>query len=344
MKSHVRALTFTLAMAALVGLPPAARANGPIAIGVNGSGPLTRNANLGWIRYSLYWAIVNPLPGQWSWSDADAAIGDAYSNGQQVLAILSRAPEWAGGGPRGNTAPTNIEYWKTYVDQVSRRYAGRIAAYEIWNEPDLENNNTIGVGWDRDLNVHPTYADYLVEASRIIRRNDPNAKVVGPVVSGKSNSRTTTIFQQLQNSNYPDGNASDFVDIISGHQDNLDAAHSEDAARFYRDNVLNKIAVYNPRNRYKPMWITEFSWRSADIGEDSQRIRIKNFLIEMTGGGYGYLSGYNFTNGFIYALQSCDTSRSIYYCDAYNTPKLVVTQYLWTLPYPAVQQPGVPRE
>jgi polysaccharide biosynthesis protein PslG len=339
MKTRLCALTFMLAVFA--GLPPAVRADGPITIGVNGSGPLALDAHVGWIRSGDYWSNINPAPGQWNFGNADAIVDGARSQGQQVLFILSGAPAWCSGASNGNT-PCEIGFWQSYVDQVSSHFSGRVAAYEIWNEPDLQGNNTYGVGWDRDLNVSPTYADYLVEASRIIRRNDPNAKVVGPVVSGKPNSRTTTLFQQLENTYYPDGNASDFVDIISGHMDNIDAAHSDDAARFYKENILDIIAANNPRNRWKEMWITEFSWRSAGSGEDFQRKRIRNFLIEMTCGAYGYLCGYNFTHGFIYALRTCDSSRGIYYCE--GNPKLVVTQYLWTLPFPAVQQTGAVRE
>jgi GH35 family endo-1,4-beta-xylanase len=109
-------------------------------------------------------------PGQWNFGNADNTIAEAQRQGQQVLFILSGAPVWCGGDSLGN-APCPIDFWKTYVDQVSSHFQGRVAAYEIWNEPDLQNNGTTGVGWNPDLNSAPTYVDYLVEASRIIRRS-----------------------------------------------------------------------------------------------------------------------------------------------------------------------------
>jgi hypothetical protein len=338
-----RTLTVALAAALLIVLSPAAKADGPITIGLNGAGTLSRNANVSWVRTGDYWANINPSSGVFNFGNADNIVNQALSQGQQVLFILSGAPVWCGGASNGNT-PCDIESWKTFVDQTSQHLAGRIGAYEIWNEPDLQNNGTYGVGWDMDVNTYPRYVDYMVEAAQIIHRNDPSAKVVGGVFSGKPNSRTVSMIQQFQNVSYFGITASDYVDVISCHQDNLDACYSQSAARYVEENVLNYIAAYNPNSRYKEMWITEFSWRSADIGEDTQRIRLKDFLIEMTGGGYGYLSGWNFTQGFIYVTESCDTSRSVYYCDGYDTPKLVVTNYLQPLGFPAIQQPGVPRE
>lgn len=332
-----------LAVAVFILSSSTARADGEIIIGLNGAGDLSKNANASWVRTGDWWRHIETSPGVFDFSLTDSIVNHAvYDLGQQVLFVLSGAPSWCGGGSLGNS-PCDIDSWKNFVDVTTQHFAGRVAAYEIWNEPDLQNNSTPGVGWDPDLNLYPRYADYLVEAARIIKRNDMNALVVGPVVSGKGNSRTTTIFQQLENTWYPEGNAGSFLNVVSGHMDNEDDTHSEEAASFYRDNVLNKIAVYNPSNRWKEQWITEFSWRSAGIGENSQRIRLKNFLIEMTGGGFGYLSGWNFTHGFIYVTMSCDTSRSIYYCGG-SPPKLVVTNYLWPLGFPAKQVPGVPRE
>jgi hypothetical protein len=62
----------------------------------------------------------------------------------------------------------------------------------------------------------------------------------------------------------------------------------------------------------------------------------------MTGGGYMYLYGWNFTHGFIYVCQNGGTTESVYYDN--NAPKLVVSQYLQPLGFPATQQMGVPRE
>jgi hypothetical protein len=332
-----------------------ARADGPVSIGLNGGGQPSQDAHIEWLRVTWYWSFINPSWGVYDFSGLDPIIDDAQMRGQKVMLILSGAPSWCGGGSNGAT-PCNIEFWKSYVDQVSSRYAGRIAAYEIWNEPDLSNQAAYGVGWDPDINTYPRYVDYLAEAARIIRRNTcgplavvPNAcgtLVVGPAMS-KSTSRSVSIWEQLDQTFFPDGNASDFLDVISFHHTTTDAgAHSEDVAWDIHNRITDIIRRFNPRNGYKPMWVTEFGWKVQGIhlSESTQQVRTKNLLIEMGGGGFHILSGFNIPRAFIYRQGGCDGDEGygIYRCD--NSPRPVITNYLWLLPFPATQDPSVPRE
>jgi hypothetical protein len=261
-------------------------------------------------------------------------VSEARANGQQVLYILSGAPQWACGCTNG-AAPPPIDLWKTYVSQVVAHMKGRVAAYEIWNEPDLSGNATYGVGWDADVTVAPRYVDYLVEAARIVRAVDPAARIVGPSLSGGWNSRTLQIFSQLESTEYPDGNASSFVDVVSVHANAHDDWTAADAADRLWWNKLYPLQQYNPANAGKPIWLSEFGWSSDSIGEAEQRDRIRDFVIAATGENVR-LAPFRITHAFIYVLgRGCETGQSIYRCD--STPKLAVTDYLRTLPFPAVQ-------
>lgn len=345
MKLTVRTVLFAFL---LILTSVVARADGPVSIGINGGGQLAQDAHIGWDRITFYWKDLNPAWGVWDegkFSELQGIITDARNRGQEILLILSGAPAWCGGGSNGAT-PCDIEFWKSYVDEVSRRFAGQIAAYEIWNEPDLSNQAAFGVGWDRNINTFPRYVDYLAEAARIIRRNAPGTLIVGPAMS-KSTSQSVAIWEQLDQTFFPDGNASDFLDVVSFHHATTRAdAHSEDVAWDIHDRIVNIIRRFNPRNGWKPMWVTEFGWRVSGsvLTESTQRVRIKNLLIEMGGGGFHILSGFNIPRAFIYRQHGCDgdDGYGIYRCNF--TPRPVVTTYLWTLPFPATQDPSVPRE
>jgi hypothetical protein len=327
----MRSLFLLLALALSPALAYAAR---PVVIGTNDGGLLSRAANVGWARVSVYWSAVEPSPEAWTWSEADAVVDGARANGQQVLYILSGAPAWACGCANGATPPP-IDLWKRYVGRVAAHMKGRVAAYEIWNEPDLSGNATYGVGWDADLTVAPRYVDYLVEAARIVRAVDPAARIVGPSLSGGWNYRTLQIFSQLESTEFPDGNASSFVDVVSVHANAHDDWTAADAGERLWWNKLYPLQTYNPRNAGKPIWLSEFGWSSDAIGEAAQRDRIRNFLIGATGES-ARLAPFRITHAFIYVLaRGCETGQSIYRCD--STPKEVVTEYLQTLPFPAVQ-------
>jgi Glycosyl hydrolase family 10 len=319
------------------------RAARPIVIGTNDGGPLSRAAHVGWTRVSVYWSSIEPQPAQWTWTQADAVVDDARSNNQQVLFILSGAPGWACGCTNGAKPPA-IDLWKRYVAQVAAHMKGRIAAYEIWNEPDLSDNTSFGVGWDADVTVAPRYVDYLAEAARIIRSVDPAARVVGPALSGGLNFRTYQILSQLETTEFPDGNASAFVDIVSVHANAHDDWTAADAAEKLWTNKLSFLQQYNPKNVGKPIWVTEFGWSSDLIGEEAQRDRIRDFAVGMTGEN-ARLAPFRITHAFIYVLgRGCETGQSLYRCD--GTPKAAVTGYLRTLEFPAVQavRPPFPAE
>src|SRR5207245_2688541 len=107
---------------------------------------------------------------------------------------------------------------------------------------------------------YPRYIDYFVEAARIIRRNAPGTLIVGPAMA-KSESRAVTIWQQFDRTNYPDGHASSFLDVVSFHHESRRKdEHSEDIAWDIRTRITNLVRRFNPRNGYKPMWVTEFGW------------------------------------------------------------------------------------
>ncbi len=68
----------------------------------------------------------------------------------------------------------DLAIWEKIVDCVSRRYKGKVAAYEIWNEPTLPQ---FKLGYQDGSAQH--YYDMLKSAYTIIKQNDPSAQVIG---------------------------------------------------------------------------------------------------------------------------------------------------------------------
>lgn len=328
----------------------------PVNLGVNVQSPplmdKARAANLGWVRGGVAWRDVEPSQGTWYWADDDADIRAATAEGLRVLIILGAPPLWAGGGPNANTPSTNIALWEEYVRRVAQRYNGitdpsmKVDAYEIWNEPDLEDSGP-GVGWNRRHDTPPFYVDYVHAAAVQIRAYAPGTKVVaGAFSAGDNNSdgyynrRLKEIASQFENTYYPDGNASDFIDVISLHANGKGSEYSDnttDRAKFRIDDINSR----NPRNACKPKWITEFGFQSGIVGEVSQKDRIKR-MVEMFAGTHfganctGFTRGtHRIENAFIYVQVDFPNAGTWGIHRVDQTPKPTVTQYLWTLPFPA---------
>lgn len=61
--------------------------------------------------------------------------------------------------------------WLEYCKQTVLHFMGRIKYYEIWNEPEGE------WGWKHGVN-HQEYAEFAIRTGRVVKENDPKAKVI----------------------------------------------------------------------------------------------------------------------------------------------------------------------
>jgi hypothetical protein len=319
----------------------------PIAIGVNLQAndlALIRGANAGWVRINLPWREINPEPDRWVWGPTDAVVRSARSQGLKVLAILSAAPVWAGSNGNGTAPPLEIAHWQRFVRKVARRYAGRVQAYEIWNEPNLGDVGP-GIGWARDLGWYPRYTDYLRAAALQIRRYAPGTLVAGPATSSEPDARTEEIFRQLEEVVYTDGPAWSFLDVVSFHG-NARNDQSTATVLSHIERQLEVLRARNPSAAAQPLWLTELGWEvGGGISEESQRDRVRNVIEALTGSG-GYLpdcylcpgaplhSTFTWAAVFLYKdVDSPGEPRGIYRED--RTRKPVITDYLAGLPFPA---------
>lgn len=93
------------------------------------------------------WKDVNPARGVFDWSVLDTRIAQAEASGARPMLVLGLTPTWAAANPSAGdprwglgtaSPPTDINDWKNYVQAVVGRYGTRIAAYEVWNEANLQ--------------------------------------------------------------------------------------------------------------------------------------------------------------------------------------------------------------
>lgn len=126
---------------------------------------LARTAAIGCtlVRFGMPRASIEATPGVYDWTAPDAIMGDVETSGLRPIVILSGTP---------STAPISAEQlrlWADYCSAVALRYAGKVWAWEVWNEPDL------GEHW-----VNPdqaAYAHAYLAAARAVAAHD-NAPII----------------------------------------------------------------------------------------------------------------------------------------------------------------------
>lgn len=134
------------------------------------------------IRQEFAWRDIEPErraaddPERYQWDEADHLMADvAAKGGVEVVARLNTPPDWAvlqGEAYRYGAPPFDLSRLADYCGAVATRYRGQIAAYQIWNEPNLERE------WGGYSPDPAAYVQLLAACSAAIRRADPETIII----------------------------------------------------------------------------------------------------------------------------------------------------------------------
>lgn len=236
---------------------------------------LVKQAGLGWISEQVQWSAVETSPGQYDWSQVDAIVSTAQQAGLKIMFSVQHAPTFYL-GPGGGLIPSNPATYQTFMQTMATRYAGKVQAYEIWNEENLSRE--MGVG-----NVAPaSYLPLLEAGTNGVRAGDRTALVLlgapsptGANVAGQSIDDLTYL-QQLYAIN--NGEVKGYYDALSAHpsgfsnppnctpatpQCSLSGAFNNDDS-FY---AFTRVGEYRTLmvqqgEASKQIWFTEFGYCS----------------------------------------------------------------------------------
>ena len=155
---------------------------------------LARAVGVRWLRLHppnhTKWRVVEPkAKGQWAWRDEPIAI--ARRAGLELIGSLDRCPTWASTAPPGTPdysfytgtgawVPQSWDDWETYVAETVRRYKRDVHVWEVWNEPNLTDWLVPREGQTRA----EAYVEMLRHTYPIVKREDPEAIVIGGCVAG----------------------------------------------------------------------------------------------------------------------------------------------------------------
>ena len=120
----------------------------------------------------------------WTALDAEVAQAEAMYPGVSILYTIGGCPLWlakypdnpnyaAWLGPGSNSMPSDIDEFNKFVWNLATRYAGRIAAYEVWNEPQLAD-----FLYPYDSDDLAVLAQMTARAYSTIKSCDPSALVL----------------------------------------------------------------------------------------------------------------------------------------------------------------------
>lgn len=206
----------------------------------------------------------------------DAVVDGAQRRGIDLVLALHTTPCWASSAPDSLKLDCTGAYWDRGVTRyppkdnadfawaarwVAQRYVGRVAALELWNEPNLVIDGVTPLIADDQA---ATYAGMVKAAYPAVKQVAPAL----PVLAGSMSFADDVFLKAL----YGHG-IKGFYDGISVHPYNEWRAPGapHDPAWYKYDYVLGLEAIRRAMTAAgdsSPVWVTEVGWTDCTVGAD----------------------------------------------------------------------------
>jgi hypothetical protein len=138
---------------------------------------LVKGLGFGWMKEQFSWSAISGSRGGYDWFRTDWIVKLAEQRGLKLLVRLDKAPFWAlanvgDAATYIDTPPRDPALMGEFCGALASRYAGRIAAYEVWNEPNLARE------WGGQAPDPAAYVALLKACYTAIKAADPKAIVI----------------------------------------------------------------------------------------------------------------------------------------------------------------------
>jgi len=248
-------------------IPP----NPSLATGVNladlGMTYLINDLGFGWGKGFVNWGTVEPEPGEFRWVDPDNIINALGGQSVKILLRIHGTPAWARPADTPLSHPPNdMTDFANFLTALATRYKGKVVAYEIWNEPNLNYE------WGNQSPEPAAYTQMLKAAHTAIKAVDPDALVITGGLSTTGNGSDTAygdldFLQGMYNAG-----AKGYFDAFGSHPYPFGKAPDEvDPWGLSLSRVQEQRQVMIDNNDVDtPIWITELGWvieSNWDLGE-----------------------------------------------------------------------------
>jgi hypothetical protein len=247
-------------------LAPASAAEAGVNLNSLGPEAVAQATALGahWVRVFAPWPDLEPSPGVHSpfWVGQYDRLFHSLPPGTHAIVSFVDTPSWESGSAAANAPPGNPADYANILHFLAGRWAGHVAAYEIWNEEDASR-------WWAGGPDPIAYTRLLRAAYPAVKSADPAAKVVLGGLTGNDYNFLQGVYR---------AGGKGYFDAIGVHTDTACNVNSPYAflrdtnERLDPDSFLGYREVHATElanGDDKPIWMTEVSWRttSAECSE-----------------------------------------------------------------------------
>ncbi|MCX7597382.1 MAG: hypothetical protein N2512_00750, partial [Armatimonadetes bacterium] len=217
------------------------------------------------VRIATGWRWASPRQGEVLWeSSYDPPVQAAVKHNMSVLFLLDAiAPPYAAWQVEGKPLlanlpdPEKLDLWREHCRLAAERYRGKVAAYEIQNEPDLTCSWQPGLPFAEGVEY---YCKLLQAGYEGLKAGDPDCVVAGCDVSGGDFDGglpfTRAVYEK----------AARYLDLYTGHPYSGLRYFGPDAVSWWPvENKLHEhcqaaLRLLEEHGKPRRMWIGELGW------------------------------------------------------------------------------------
>lgn len=251
-----------------------------ISVNLQGQNPATLveqiiSLNIDWVKLDVDWRSVEVEDGVYDFGSLDTVVFNLSDAGIDLLLTLDNSPAWARTAQLEDGPPDDFAVFARFAGNLAGRYAGRVAAYQIWNEPNLRRE------WFSDVHkIDPSsYFDLFSQAAGAIKIADPTAMVITAGLAPTGfNDGVNALNHSLYLQNLYDLGLAEVADGIAVHAlgfanppesqccQAIDGVltHFENRSFYFRDTIEDYHQIAEANGDKRPLWITKFGWGSSE--------------------------------------------------------------------------------
>lgn len=210
------------------------------------------------VRRDFLWQDLEPAAGRFDFAAEDAAVDDSVARGLHTIGILAYDAPWA--APDGDPAtPPDPARFAAFAEATARHFAGRVDAWEIWNEPN------VGYRFWKPREDGAAYARLLAAASAAVKRGNPRATVLLGGLFYHYEGIVTDAATFLEDAFTADPRLGRWFDVLALHPY---PHYPPQAPPEADDGREQPVALMLARMRAlldyygapRPIWVTEYGW------------------------------------------------------------------------------------
>jgi hypothetical protein len=240
---------------------------------------LIRGAGFKWVKQTFAWRDIEVEKGKYDWSRADQVVFLVHHFDLKLLMRLDRDPYWErtyeDGKGIASGPPRDMRNYANFCGVIAARYRGQVAAYQVWNEPNLARE------WGGQPPDAAAYVEMLRQCYIAIKAADPAALVISAGLAPTGNGLPVAVPDvDFLAAMYRAG-AAPYFDLLGVHAPGFKAApevSSSEVARtadlggqrFFAFRHVEDLRAIMERNGdgNKQVAILEFGWTTDPVHKD----------------------------------------------------------------------------